>query len=182
MDSAAREAEDYLHRLQSETKQAEDLRIALEEEREATAEKYARLDIEFRKKEKARRKEFDSELSSTISSFERKSKDFIKTVEDKKERKRLEKQLATNKAELKRQAFEVETKRQEKPVAENKNDEIQVEDRPIEVGVRRSFKTLRHDRKGRKDQRQKCRCDGRLDAYAAKGRGSTGRFRREEKR
>jgi len=134
LDAAAREAEDYLHKLQSETKQAEDLRIALEEEREATAEKYARLDIEFRKKEKARRKEFENELSDTISSFEQKSRSFIKTVEDKKERKRLEKVLAANKAELKRQAFEVETKRQETPVKKQK-DEIQVEDRPIEVGL-----------------------------------------------
>ncbi|NNE99669.1 MAG: hypothetical protein HKN25_11675 [Pyrinomonadaceae bacterium] len=133
LDSAAREAEDYLHKLQSETKQAEDLRIALEEEREATAEKYARLDIKFRKKEKARRKEFESELGSVIADFEQRSKAFIKTVEDKKERKRLEKQLAANKAELKRQAFEVEGKRNEKPDGALQ-DEITVEDRPIEVG------------------------------------------------
>lgn len=111
--SAAREAEDYLHKLQSETKQAEDLRVALEEEREVTAEKYARLDIEFRKKEKIRRKEFENELSNVIGSFEQKSRSFIKTVEDKKERKRLEKELAANKAELKRHAVAQVSKRGE---------------------------------------------------------------------
>ena len=135
LDAAAREAEDYLHKLQSETKQAEDLRIALQEEREATAEKYARLDIEFRKKEKVRRREFETELSNVIGSFEQKSRSFIKTVEDKKERKRLEKELASNRAELKRQAFEVENKRQDSAPEEKRSEKIQVEDRPIEVGL-----------------------------------------------
>ncbi len=105
LDVAAQEAENYLHKLQKETKQAEDLRIALEEEREATAQKYAKLDIEFRKKEKQRRKEFESELGETLKSFDRKSKTFLKTVEDKKERKKLENELAASRAELKRQAF-----------------------------------------------------------------------------
>ncbi len=105
LDVAAQEAENYLHTLQKETKQAEDLRIALEEEREATAQKYAKLDIDFRKKEKRRKKEFENELGETLKSFNRKSKTFLKTVEDKKERKKLENELAASRAELKRQAF-----------------------------------------------------------------------------
>ena len=108
LDVAAQEAENYLHKLQKETKQAKDLRVALEDEREATAEKYAKLDVEFRKKEKQRRKQFGIELAETIDNFERKSKNFIKTIEDKRERKKLEKELAANKAELKRGAFKVE--------------------------------------------------------------------------
>jgi DNA mismatch repair protein MutS2 len=46
LDVSAQEAENYLHRLQLETKQAEDLRIALEEEREVVANKYAMLEID----------------------------------------------------------------------------------------------------------------------------------------
>ena len=110
LDVAAQEAENYLHKLNKETKQAEDLRIALEEEREATAEKYAKLDVEFRKKEKQRRKQFDAELGETLDGFDRKSKAFLKTVEDKKERKKLEKELAASRAELKRQAFDAQAK------------------------------------------------------------------------
>ncbi|HMJ08444.1 MAG TPA: hypothetical protein VK468_05530, partial [Pyrinomonadaceae bacterium] len=43
LDVSAQEAEQYLRKLQDETMQAEDLRKALEEEREAVAMKYARL-------------------------------------------------------------------------------------------------------------------------------------------
>jgi DNA mismatch repair protein MutS2 len=46
LDISAQDAEAYLRKLQTETKLAEDLRIALEEEREATAMKYAGLEIE----------------------------------------------------------------------------------------------------------------------------------------
>ncbi|MEZ5345078.1 MAG: endonuclease MutS2 [Pyrinomonadaceae bacterium] len=110
LDVSAQAAEDYLHKLQSETKQAHDLRVALDEEREATAEKYAKLDVEFRKRERQRRKQFDEELSETVESFERRSKAFIKTVEDKKQRTKLEKELVANKAELKRHAFNAKAK------------------------------------------------------------------------
>lgn len=110
LDVAAQVAEDYLHKLQKETKQAEDLRIALEEEREATAEKYSKLDVEFHKKERERSGEFQNELNQTIKDFERLSKDFLKTVKDKKERKKFENQIASQKATLKREATRIESK------------------------------------------------------------------------
>ena len=44
LDVSAQEAENYLKKLQTETKHATDLRIALEEEREAVAMKYAGLE------------------------------------------------------------------------------------------------------------------------------------------
>ncbi|MCA1624827.1 MAG: hypothetical protein LC768_03620, partial [Acidobacteria bacterium] len=102
LDVSAQEAENYLHRLQSETKQAEDLRVALEEEREVTAKKYATLDIEARKKERARQKEFENELAEAVSSFERQSKAFIQTIEDKAVKAKLEKERQARKAELNR--------------------------------------------------------------------------------
>ncbi len=105
LDASSQETENYLHKLQDETRQATDLRIALEEERKATAAKYASLDVSFRKKEKRRQREFESELAETLESFDRKSWAFIKSVEDKKLRKKLESELLASKAELKRQAF-----------------------------------------------------------------------------
>ena len=77
LDVSAQDAEAYLLKLQNETKQAEDLRIALEEEREAVAMKYAGLEVEAVKKEKVRQKEFESTLAETVESFERQSKAFI---------------------------------------------------------------------------------------------------------
>lgn len=102
LDVSAQEAEAYLLRLQTETKQAEDLRIALEEEREATALKYAGLEIEALRKEKARQKEFEQKLAETVGSFERQSKAFIDTIEDKVLKNKLEKERSARKAKLNR--------------------------------------------------------------------------------
>jgi len=102
LDISAQEAENYLKKLQTETKIATDLRIALEEEREATAMKYASLEVEALKKEKARQKEFEGELANAIDAFDRQSKAFIKAIEDKALKTRLDKERMTRKAELNR--------------------------------------------------------------------------------
>jgi DNA mismatch repair protein MutS2 len=102
LDISAQEAEAYLHKLSSETRQAEDLRIALEEEREAVAMKYAGLEVEAVKKEKARQKEFERTLAETVESFDRQSKAFLETIEDKVLKNKLEKERSSRKAELNR--------------------------------------------------------------------------------
>ncbi len=102
LDISAQEAENYLKKLQTESKIATDLRIALEDEREAVAMKYAGLEIEAVKKEKARQKEFEAELANAIDEFDRQSKAFIKTIEDKALKNRLDKERMTRKAELNR--------------------------------------------------------------------------------
>jgi DNA mismatch repair protein MutS2 len=105
LDISAQEAENYLKRLQTETALAIDLRVALEEEREATALKYASLEIEAIKKEKERQREFEKELAQTIEEFERQSKTFVQSIEDKALKTRLEKERQTRKAELNRAAI-----------------------------------------------------------------------------
>ena len=140
LDASAQRAEDYLHKLQKETRQAENFRAALEDEREATAEKYAALDVQFRKKEKQRQKQFEAELGQTVIDFERKSGTFIKTVEDKKERRKLEKELEINKAELKRQAFNIKAKinnkigSDQRLSADRHPDDFKIENRTVSVG------------------------------------------------
>lgn len=102
LDVSAQEAEAYLRRLQTETKQAEDLRTALEEEREAVALRYASLEVEAVKRDKARQKQFENELASAVDDFERQSRAFIKTIEDKALKNRLDKERLARKAELNR--------------------------------------------------------------------------------
>ena len=102
LDISAQEAENYLRKLQTETKLAEDLRIALEEERDAVAMKYAGLEIEAVKKEKARQKAFEGELAKAIDEFDRQSKAFLQTIEDKALKNRLDKERLSRKAELNR--------------------------------------------------------------------------------
>jgi DNA mismatch repair protein MutS2 len=102
LDISAQDAEAYLLKLQTETKVAEDLRIALEEEREATAMKYAGLEVEAVKKEKARQREFEQTLAETVESFERQSKAFIDGLEDKALKNKLDKERSSRKAEMNR--------------------------------------------------------------------------------
>ncbi|MFL6375269.1 MAG: endonuclease MutS2 [Pyrinomonadaceae bacterium] len=102
LDVSAQEAESYLRRLQDETKQAEDLRTALEDEREAVAMKYANLDIDFGKRERERQKQFESQLAQSVDEFDRQSKAFLATLEDKALKNRLEKERQSRKAELNR--------------------------------------------------------------------------------
>jgi DNA mismatch repair protein MutS2 len=102
LDISAQEAENYLKKLQNETKIATDLRIALEDEREAVAMKFAGLEVEAVKKEKARQKEFEGELANAIDEFDRQSKAFMQTLEDKALRNKLDKERLSRKAELNR--------------------------------------------------------------------------------
>jgi DNA mismatch repair protein MutS2 len=102
LDVSAQEAENYLHKLQLETKQAEDLRIALEEEREVVANKYAMLEIDAKKRERERQKQFEKELAETVEGFERQSKAFVQTIEDKALKAKLDKERQARKAELNR--------------------------------------------------------------------------------
>lgn len=117
LDVSAQEAEAYIRRLQDETKRAEDLRVALEEEREATAMKYAGLEVEASRKEKERRKQFERELAETIENFDRQSKAFIESIEDKALKNKLEKERSARKAELNRAVLQkvstAETQRRE---------------------------------------------------------------------
>ncbi len=142
LDKSALEASDYLMRLKRESQIAEDLRIALEEEREATAMKYALLDIEAGKREKERAKEFTAQLSETLDSFEKQTKSFLQTIEDKTLKAKMEKEILTRKAELKRFVFEHESIRKsdgEKiqiPSAFAAEPKFKTENRPIILGDR----------------------------------------------
>jgi DNA mismatch repair protein MutS2 len=98
------QASDYLKQLKSLVDEQEALRRALEEERQATAEKYARLDIEFAKREADRRVQFEAELSRIISEFKTESEQAIQSVKDRITAARLKKEAETRAAELRRSA------------------------------------------------------------------------------
>lgn len=106
LDKSALVASDFLTKLKRETEIAEDLRQALEEEREATAMKYALLDIEAGKRERERQKEFAEKMSETLDSFDKQMKAFLQTIEDKALKAKFEKETLARKAELKRFVME----------------------------------------------------------------------------
>lgn len=102
--ASTRDATEYLRRIKREAEEAEALRVALEEERAAVAEKYASLDAEASRKEQARQAAFESELVSAIEEFEKRSREMIAKIEDRTERLKVEREARARAAELKREA------------------------------------------------------------------------------
>lgn len=98
------EAAEYLRRIKREAEEAENLRRALEEEREAVAEKYASLDVEAGKRERERQAAFERELSRATQEFEKRSRELLSKIQDKAERTRAERDAQRCAAELRRQA------------------------------------------------------------------------------
>ncbi|MBA3601580.1 MAG: Smr/MutS family protein, partial [Acidobacteria bacterium] len=97
-------------------------------------------ELEAKKREKERRKEFENELSETVKSFERQSKAFIERIEDKALKAKLDKERLARKAELNRaamskmqsgsQKLEVRSQNQEKSAIRNPQSAI------IKVGTK----------------------------------------------
>jgi DNA mismatch repair protein MutS2 len=98
------EASNYLKQLKATVDEQEALRAALEEERQATAEKYARLDLEFARRESERRAQFESQLAETIREFSAESQRLLSAVKDRVEAARLKKEAEARAAELRRSA------------------------------------------------------------------------------
>ena len=138
LDVSATQAAEYLLKLNRETKIAEDLRLALEEEREATAKKYALLDIEAGKRERERQREFERELAKTIDDFERQSKAFVAGIEDKTLKAKLEKEAQARKAELKRSVLSkvLSPKSKVQDAALTQDSGLRTLDSKVEVGAK----------------------------------------------
>jgi len=98
------DAIEYLRRIKAEAEDAESLRKALEEERAATAEKFASLDRDFQQRESLRKSEFEKTLRQTISEFEKLSRDLLTKIEDRAAKVKVEREVERRAAELKRDA------------------------------------------------------------------------------
>jgi DNA mismatch repair protein MutS2 len=103
-DSSQSMASQYLNRLKALVDDQESLRKALEEERQATADKYTNLDIEFARREAKRRSEFESELERVIREFTAESRRLVTGLRDKVTAARLRKESEARAAELRRSA------------------------------------------------------------------------------
>jgi DNA mismatch repair protein MutS2 len=132
LDEAAQEAEKYLVNLKRESDSARDLRVALEEEREAVAMKYAGLEIQAGKRELERRKEYEKELAAVVANFERQANALLETIEDKQLRQKLQKDVAAKKSQLKREITTVSGE----PSAVSSGKQIAVKDAPVMVGTK----------------------------------------------
>jgi DNA mismatch repair protein MutS2 len=102
LDPSHIRAGDYLKRLKTLVDEQEALQSALEEERKATADKYATLDLEFAHREAERRSEFETELARTIREFNAESARMIDSLRDRVTAARLKKEAEARAAELRR--------------------------------------------------------------------------------
>lgn len=101
---SSRQAGEYLRRIKREAEDAENLRVALEEERKAVAEKFASLDKEALKREHERQSTFEVALQRTITELEKRTRAVILGITDRAERLRVERDAQRQVAELKREA------------------------------------------------------------------------------
>jgi DNA mismatch repair protein MutS2 len=96
------QASEYLRRIKREAEEAEALRIALEEERQAVAEKFASLDKEAAKQERERQSTFDQTVQRTMAELEKRARELVAKIEDRTERVRVERDAQRRIADMKR--------------------------------------------------------------------------------
>ena len=104
VDERTLAAEAYLRRIQREAEEAETLRLALEEERRAVAERYSSLDAEAGRRERERQTEFARQLERAVADFERQARELYSKIEDRAQRVRVEREAERRAAELRREA------------------------------------------------------------------------------
>lgn len=98
------QASEYLRRIKREAEEAEALRIALDEERAAVAEKFASLDKEAAKRERERQVAFEQVAQRTVADLEKRAHELVGRIEDRAERIRAEREAQREVAEIKRAA------------------------------------------------------------------------------
>ena len=96
------QASEYLRRIKREAEDAETLRVALEEERKAVAEKFASLDKEAAKHERERQATFEQTVQRTLAELEKRAQELVARIEDRTERVRVERESQRQVAEIKR--------------------------------------------------------------------------------
>jgi DNA mismatch repair protein MutS2 len=96
------QASDYLRRIKREAEDAQALRLALEEERRAVADKFASLDKEAAKHERERQAAFDQTVQRTIAELEKRGRELMAKIENRTERVRAEREIQRQVGEMKR--------------------------------------------------------------------------------
>jgi DNA mismatch repair protein MutS2 len=104
VNESSLQASEYLRRIKREAEEAEALRLALEEERQAVAEKFASLDKEAAKHERERQAAFDQTVQRTIADLDKRSQELVSKITDRTERVRVEREAQRQVAEIKRTA------------------------------------------------------------------------------
>lgn len=98
------QASEYLRRIKRESEEAEALRVALEEERAAVAEKFASLDKQAEKRERERQASFEQVAQRTVADLEKRARELVSHIQDRTERIRAERDAQRQVSVIKRAA------------------------------------------------------------------------------
>jgi DNA mismatch repair protein MutS2 len=98
--TASAEASEYLRRLKDQFDHQRQHVAALEEERAIVADKYAKLELDFLKREREREKEFRAELQKVVSELMNKAEKFAASIEDAATARKVRKEIEKRSVEL----------------------------------------------------------------------------------
>ena len=98
------QASEYLRRIKRESEEAAALRIALDEERAAVAEKFASLDKDVAKRERERQAAFEQSTQRLVADLEKRARELVGHIQDRTERIRAERDAQRQVAVIKRAA------------------------------------------------------------------------------
>jgi DNA mismatch repair protein MutS2 len=99
--TASAEAAEYLRKLKEQFDHHRQLVAAIEEERAAVADKYAKLELDFIKREREREKGFRVELQKVVDEFTAKAEKFASAIEDAATQRKARKEIERRTVELK---------------------------------------------------------------------------------
>ena len=102
--TASAEAAEYLRRLKEQYDEQRQTTAALEDERTAVAEKYARLELDFAQRDREREKEFRAELRKIVDDFTGRAEKMVAGIQDAAEERRVRKEVERRTVELKTMA------------------------------------------------------------------------------
>lgn len=102
--TASADASDYLHRLKDQYDAQQQGLAALEEERAAVADKFARLELEFLERDRAREAAFRESMKQLVADFTARAERFAATIEDAANERRTRREIERRTVELKAEA------------------------------------------------------------------------------
>ena len=131
VQTASADAAEFLRKLKEQHDSQRQQLAALEEERAAVAQKYAKLELEFFQRERDREKEFKSDLQKVVADFTTKANELVGKIEDEAAQRKLRKEVERRSSELKAAAtmtgrklqFDTNTAKGE-PVVETTEPEV----------------------------------------------------------
>ncbi len=139
VQTASADAAEFLRKLKEQHDSQRQQLAALEEERAAVAQKYAKLELEFFQRERDREKEFKADLQKVVADFTSKANELVGKIEDEAAQRKVRKEIERRSSELKAAAtmtgrklqFDTNAAKTEAVIATTEQEvfEIQIGDR-----------------------------------------------------